>query len=192
MRNIKRQRWALLALVIFGTAMPATAETSIFELSVTNESSADLTFILHDGKSKHTNLTYNKKVVSSHKIKAGTSDTVGIKPTGKKCTTNCGACNPSIGKVYAYYKDSKGELVRNNYYKATLEFFEYCGVSGSKPITTYTTNWTFDHGGGKGTNFYDHDQSSSHNSYTSSSPAKGLTFEASKVSGHATITYSDP
>ena len=175
--------------VLFGTAS-AFSEASTFELRITNNSSSDLTFQLHDGQSKHAKLTYENSVISSHTIVAGASGTVGIKADGNKCSPNCGGCNATVGKVYAYY-DDKGSETRNNYYEATLEFFEYCGVSGDKPITTYTSNWTFDHGGGKGTNKYAHDQSSSHNSYTSSSASKGLTVDKKYVSGHATITYSD-
>ena len=189
----QKTSWRLAPVILAASlAVPTVAaETSIFELRITNNSSSDLTFRLQDGHSKHTHLTYNKKTVDEHTIKAGMSDTVGIKPTGDKCSPNCGACNPAYGKVYAYYKDSKGNEQRNNYYKATVEFFEYCGVSGSKPVTSYTSNWTFDHGGGQGTNHIKHDQSSSHNNYTKSSPAQGLTLDASHIHGHATITYTD-
>lgn len=173
------------------TPLSAWASASVFELRIQNNSSENLTFKLHDGQSKHARLVYDGNTVSSHTIPAGASGTVGIKATGQKCSPNCGACNPTVGKVYAYYKDSKGDEQRNNYYEATLEFFEYCGVAGSKSITTYTSNWTFDHGGGKGTNEIKHSQSSSHNSYTSGDPATGLTVDAKYVSGHANITYSD-
>lgn len=183
-------RFLLSIGLLAALQMPAYAETSIFELRITNETTADLTFKLHDGKSKHANLTYNNQSVSKHTIKAGTSDTIGVKPTGKKCSTNCGACNPTVGKVYAYYDDANGDEQRNNYYEATYEFFEYCGVSANKPVTAYTSNWSFDHGGGKGSNYYTHSQSSSNTPYTSSDPAKGLTFDAKRVSGHATITYT--
>ncbi|MFN3211636.1 MAG: hypothetical protein ACE37M_00900 [Henriciella sp.] len=116
---------------------------------------------------------------------------VGVQATGAKCDPKCGVCTPTIGKVYAWYKDSSGEEVRNNYYKATVEFFEYCGVAGTKPITTYTSNWAFDHGGGKGTNHYKHIDKSTHNSYTKSDPAQGLTVDGNHISGHATIVYSE-
>lgn len=169
----------------------AHAEASIFELRITNNTDNDLTFRLHDGQSKHARLTYKSKSVSSHTIKSGTSDTIGVQPTGKKCSTNCGACTPTIGKVYAYYTDSKGNEQRSNYFEPSVEFFEYCGVAANKPITTYTSNWSFKHGTGKGTGAFKHDQSSSHNSYTSSSPAKGLTVDGKYISGHATITYSN-
>ncbi|MEL7545325.1 MAG: hypothetical protein AAGJ84_01645 [Pseudomonadota bacterium] len=191
MPQILSVSFVMAALSAWVSPLSAQAEASTFELRITNESSAALTFRLHDGQSKHTKLTYNDKSVSSHKIASGTSATVGIKATGDKCSPNCGACDPSIGKVYAYYKDEKGDEQRNNYYEATLEFFEYCGISATKPVTTYTSNWTFDHGGGKGTNKYSHTQKSSHNSYTSSDPAKGLTVDKKYVSGHATITYTD-
>ena len=169
----------------------AHAETSIYELRITNNSSSDLRFELQDGHSKNVDLTFNKSIVDSHTIKAGTSGTVGIKPDGDKCTPTCGAGNPAYGKVYAFYKDSKGVEQRNNYYKATVEFYEYCGVSGTKPVTSYTSNWRFDHGGGQGTNHINHNQSSSHNSYTKSEPSQGLTLDAKYIHGHATITYSD-
>lgn len=169
----------------------ASATASIFELRITNDTDTDLTFRLHDGQSKHARLTYNGSAVSSHTIKAGAYDIVGVQPTGEKCSPDCGACTPTIGKVYAYYNDSKGNEQRNNYYEPTVEFFQYCGISGDKPITTYTSNWSFDHGTGKGTGKFDHQQSSSHNSYTSGNAAKGLTVDGKYISGHATITYSD-
>ena len=174
------------------TPIVAEAESSIFELRITNNTKSDLTFRLHDGKSKHARLIYDGKSVSGHKIKAGEYGVVGVQPTGKKCSTNCGGCTPTIGKVYAYYTDGKGVEQRSNYYQASVEFFEYCGVSGGKPITTYTSNWTFDHGTGKGTGRFDHSQSATHHSYTSSNPAKGLTVDGKYISGHATITYSEP
>ena len=184
-------RAALTALLPALLCVPALAETSIFELRITNNTNADLTFRLHEGQSKHTKLTYAKKSTDTHTIKAGTSDTIGIQPTARKCAPNCGACNPAVGKVYAYYKDKNGDEQRNNYYEATYEFFEYCGASANKPVTAYTSNWTFDHGDGKGIEAYKHSQKSSHNAYTSSNPAKGLTFDAKRVSGHATITYTE-
>lgn len=177
-------------LFIGFTGSVAHAEASIFELRITNDTDTDLTFRLHDGKSKHAKLKYDGDTVSSHKIKAGTDGIVGIQPTGKKCAPNCGGCTPTIGKVYAYYEDDDGNEQRNNYYQAAVEFFEYCGVAGSKSITTYTSNWTFDHGTGKGTGKFSHDQKSSHNSYTKSDPAQGLTVDGKYISGHATITYS--
>jgi hypothetical protein len=173
------------------TGQMANAESSIFELRITNNTDTDLTFELHDGKSKHARLKYDGKTVNRQKIKAGEYGVVGIQPTGQKCAPTCGGCTPTIGKVYAYYKDDNGDQQRNNYYEASVEFFEYCGVSGDKPITTYTSNWTFDHGTGKGTGKFNHDQSSSHNSYTKSDPAQGLTLDGKYISGHATITYSD-
>ena len=116
---------------------------------------------------------------------------MGVKPDGDKCDPACGVCTPAYGKVYAYYTDDNGKEQRNNYYKATVEFFEYCGVAANKPITTYTSNWAFDHGGGKGTNHYKHTQSASNNNYTKSDPAQGLTLDAKYIKGHATITYSE-
>ncbi|MEL6826825.1 MAG: hypothetical protein AAFN91_11310 [Pseudomonadota bacterium] len=169
----------------------AHAEASIFELRVTNDTDTDLTFRLHDGQSKHARLTYNGSSVSSHTIKSGATDTVGVQATGKKCSPNCGACTPTTGKVYAYYIDSKGEEQRSNYYEPSIEFFEYCGISGDKPVTAYTSNWAFDHGTGKGTGAFKHSQSASHNSYTSGDPAKGLTVDGKYISGHATITYEN-
>jgi len=181
----------LSALMATLLCAPAFAETSIFELRVTNDTNTDLTFRLHEGQSKHANMTYNKKSTDTHTIKAGTSDTIGIQPTARKCAPNCGACNPAVGKVYAYYKDKNGDEQRNNYYEATYEFFEYCGASANKPVTAYTSNWSFNHGDGKGIEAYKHSQKSSHNAYTSSNPAKGLTFDAKRVSGHAIITYTE-
>ena len=169
----------------------AHAESSIFELRVTNNTDTDLTFKLHDGQSKHARLTYDGKKVSSHTVKAGSYGIVGVQPTGKKCAPNCGACTPTIGKVYAYYIDSHGDEQRNNYYEPRVEFSQYCGVAASKPLVTYTSNWKFDHGTGKGTGAFSHDQSSTHNSYTSTNPAKGLTVDGKYISGHATITYEN-
>ena len=169
----------------------ASAETTIFELRITNDTNSDLTFELRPGKSKHSRLTYNKKIVTKKTIKAGVSDTIGIRPTARKCAPYCGACNPAIGKVYAYYRDDSGKLVRSNYFQAKYEFFEYCGVAGDKPITTYTSNWSFDHGKGKGDGNFEHDQKAKTKGYTSKNPAQGLTFDAKKVSGHATITFRE-
>lgn len=169
----------------------ASAEASIFELRISNDTDTDLTFRLHDGQSKHARLTYDGKSVYSHTIKSGVSDTIGVQATGNKCSPNCGGCTPTIGKVYAYYTDSKGTEQRTNYYEPSIEFFEYCGISGDKPITTYTSNWSFDHGTGKGTGAFKHSQSSSHNSYTSGDPAKGLTVDGKYISGHATISYEN-
>jgi len=187
--RITRSAWLVLLVALF--CAPAFAETSIFELRITNDTNVDLTFRLHEGQSKHAKLTYNKKSISAHTIKASTSGTIGIQPTARKCAPNCGACNPTVGKVYAYYKDQNGEEQRNNYYEATYEFFEYCGAAANKPVTAYTSNWSFDHGDGKGVEVYKHSQKSSNNAYTSSNPAKGLTFDAKRVSGHATITYTE-
>ncbi|MEM9572287.1 MAG: hypothetical protein AAF996_12550 [Pseudomonadota bacterium] len=190
--SLNRMSWAVLsAISVIAPLGLAHAEASIFELRITNNTDSDLTFRLHDGQSKHARLTYNNKSVSSHTIKSGTSDTIGVQPAGKKCSPNCGACTPTIGKVYAYYTDSKGNEQRSNYYEPSVEFFEYCGVAGTKPITTYTSNWSFDHGTGKGTGVFNHQQSASHNSYTSSNPAQGLTVDGKYISGHATITYSE-
>ena len=187
-----KHRHALLGAAAALLMTPAAlAEASIFELRITNDSSEDLTFRLQDGHSKHAHLTYNKKQVSAHTIKAGTYDVVGVQPSGAKCDPKCGVCTPTYGKVYAWYTNDKGAQVRNNYYKATVEFFEYCGVAGSKPITTYTSNWKFDHGGGQGTNHLNHSQKASHNNYTKSDPAQGLTVDGKYISGHATITYSN-
>ncbi len=169
----------------------AQAEVSVFELRISNETNSDLTFRLHNGQSKHSYLTYNDREVDEHTIKAGTYDVVGIKPTGNKCTLVCNGCTGAIGKVYAYYTDNKGDEQRSNYYEAKYEFFEYCGVAGNKPLTTYTSNWNFDHGTGKGTGAFDHTQKSSNDAYTSSDPAKGITYDAKYVSGHANITYTE-
>jgi|GEM_PF-3384644 len=182
----------LVAAICYGLAAgAASAESSIFELRITNNTDTDLTFELHDGQSKHARLKYEGDTVNRQKVKAGEYGVVGIQPTGNKCAPTCGGCTPTIGKVYAYYKDKDGDQQRNNYYEASVEFFEYCGVSGDKPITTYTSNWTFDHGTGKGTGKFKHSQSSSHNSYTKSDPAQGLTLDGKYISGHATITYSE-
>lgn len=191
MTRLRMVRSALATLIAATLWLPALADTSIFELRITNDTNADLTFRWHDGQSKHANMTYNKKTVDAHTIKAGTSDTIGVKPTARKCGPNCGACRPATGKIYAYYKDKNGKEQRNNYYEATYEFFEYCGVAANKPITAYTSNWSFHHGDGKGDEFYKHSEKSSNKAYTSSNPAKGLTFDAKRVSGHANITYSE-
>lgn len=182
-----------MAVVTFG-AMPlaagsAHAEASIFELRISNETDTDLTFRMHEGQSKHARLTYNKKSVKSHTIKSGTSDIIGVQPTGKKCAPNCGGCTPTKGKVYASYIDANGKEQINNYHKPSVEFFEYCGSSGGKSLTTYTSNWSYDHG--KGTSAYPHPQKASTNSYTSSNPAKGLTLDGKYIKGHATITYKN-
>ena len=183
---------ALLGLSALGLSAPAAmAEASIFELRITNNTNSDLTFRLDEDHTKHARLTYNKKSVNSHTIKAGTYDIVGVQPTGAKCDPKCGFCTPTKTRVYAWYKDSSGKDVRNNYYKTSVEFSEYCGVAGSKPITTYTSNWAFDHHQGKGTNHFKHSQKSSHNNYTKSSPAQGLTVDGNHIHGHATITYSN-
>lgn len=190
-RMASAMSFGLCAAVALGLPGQALAKASTFELRITNDTSVDLTFKLHDGQSKHAELTYNGSEVSSHTVKAGSSGTVGIKSDGNKCSPDCGGCNATVGKVYAYYDDAKGQETRNNYYEARLEFFQYCGISGDKPVTTYTSNWTFDHGGGKGTNNYSHSQSSSHNSYTSGDAAKGLTVDQKYISGHATIVYTE-
>ena len=186
---------ALLSLYAGALAMIVTpavqAEASIFELRITNNTNSDLTFKLNDGHSKHVHLTYDEKHVSAHTIKAGEHGVVGIQPDGHKCSPNCGACSPSYGKVYAWYTNDSGKRVRNNYYKATVEFSEYCGVTGDKPVTAYTSNWSFDHGGGKGTKRFTYEQKSSHNSYTNYNPARGLTVDGKYISGHADITYSE-
>ncbi|MEL7540450.1 MAG: hypothetical protein AAGJ51_06070 [Pseudomonadota bacterium] len=182
---------AISCAAILGPVGMAYAEASIFELRITNKTDSDLTFRLHEGQSKHARLTYNKQSVNGHTIKSGQSDTIGVQATGQKCSPNCGGCTTTTGKVYAYYTDSNGDEQRSNYYEPSIEFFEYCGISGDKPITTYTSNWVFEHGTGKGTGKFKHDQSSSHNSYTSSSPAKGLTVDGKYISGHATITYTN-
>jgi hypothetical protein len=181
----------MAVLVATVLAPMAYGEASIFELRITNDTNSDLTFKLQDGHSKHVHLTYDKTRVTSHTIEAGTSGVVGVQPNGDKCDPGCGACSPSYGKVYAWYTNDSGNEVRNNYYRATVEFSEYCGVAGNKPITTYTSNWAFDHGGGQGTKHFHHEEKSSHNSYTTSNPAQGLTVDAKHISGHATITYSE-
>ena len=191
MIRLRKARFAFAALIATALWLPAFADTSIFELRITNNTNTDLTFRWHEGQSKHADMTYNKKSVDAHTIKAGTSDTIGVKPTARKCAPNCGACNPAVGKIYAYYKDKNGNEQRNNYYEATYEFFEYCGTAANKPVTAYTSNWSFDHGDGKGNEAYKHSQKSSNKAYTSSNPAKGLTFDAKRVSGHANITYSE-
>ena len=173
------------------TVSTAQAEISVFELRITNETNSDLTFRLHEGQSKRSYLSYNGREVNSHTIKSGEYDVIGITPTGHKCTIVCNGCTGAIGKVYAYYTDDKGEEQRSNYYEAKYEFFEYCGVAGNKPLTTYTSNWYFDHGTGKGTGKFKHTQKSSNQAYTSSDPAKGITYDAKYVSGHATITYKE-
>ena len=178
--------WIFAAAMIAPTASFAGATK--YELRITNDTSVDLKFWLHDGQSKNAKFMYNGNEVDEHIIKAGASETVSIKSDGDKCNVTCNGCNATVGKVYGSYKKD-GEWVRNNYYEATLEFFQYCGVSGNKNITTYTTNWTFDHGGGKGDNKYKHKQKDSHNSYTANDPANGLTVDGDKVSGHATIRY---
>ncbi len=185
---------SISALSVIAAIAPlnfAHSEASIYELRITNNTNSDLTFRLHDGQSKHARLTYNGNSVSSHTIKSGVADIVGVQATGSKCSPDCGACTPTIGKVYAYYTDSKGDEQRSNYYEPSIEFFEYCGISGDKPVTTYTSNWSFDHGTGKGTGVFNHSQKASHNSYTSSNPAQGLTVDGKYISGHATIIYSE-
>lgn len=181
----------IILLAVTAFTGEANAEASIFELRISNNTDTDLTFRLHDGQSKHARLTYHGKSVSNHTIKSGVSDTVGVQATGNKCSPNCGGCSPTIGKVYAYCIDSKGNEQRSNYYEPSIEFFEYCGISGDKPVTAYTSNWSFDHGTGKGTGVFRHSQNSSHNSYTSGDPAKGLTVDGKYISGHATITYEN-
>ena len=186
---VSRKIWPVLVpLALFATA-PAIAEMTVYELRITNDTGTDLTFQLHDGKSKKVHLTYEGEIVHRQKIKAGTSDTIGIRPYGDKCVTACGGCTAAIGKVYAYYKDAKGDQQRNNYYQVDYEFFEYCGVSGNKAITAYTSNWYFDHGTGKGTGKFSHHQKDSSKAYSSGNPAQGITFDAKYVSGHANITY---
>ena len=186
---LKTALLGLTALVL--TAPAAMAEASIFELRITNNTDTDLTFRLDEDRSKHARLTYNKKSVTSHTIKAGTYDIVGVQATGAKCDPKCGACTPTRGKVYAWYKDSSGKEIRNNYYKASVDFYEYCGVAGTKPVTTYSSNWSFEHHQGKGTNHYKHSQNSTHNNYTKSDPGQGLTVDGKHISGHANITYSN-
>lgn len=188
-----RMNFAFLTTAcLIGAAWPlsANAEASIFELQITNNTDRNLTFELKDDHSKHVDLTHNKNYVDRVVIKPGTSDIVGIKPDGNKCSPTCGTCSPSYGKVYAWYTDDKGNQQRNNYYRASVEFFEYCGVSAGKPLTTYTSNWNFEHHQGKGDNRFKHKDKSSHNNYTRSDPAQGLTVDAKKIQGHATIVYS--
>ena len=169
----------------------ASAEEYNFDMRITNNTNTDLTFQLQDGHSKHVHLTYDGSHIGAHTIKAGEYGVVGVQPDGHKCDPGCGACSPSYGKVYAWYTNDSGKRVRNNYYKATVEFSEYCGVAGDKPVTTYTSNWSFDHGGGKGTKRFTYEQKSSHNSYTKYNPARGLTVDGKYISGHAEITYSE-
>lgn len=169
----------------------AFAESSIFELRITNNTDRALTFRLHDGQSKHARLVHDGNKVSEYTIPAGSYDVVGVQATGSKCSPNCGGCSPTVGKVYAYYFDDKGDEQRNNYYEPSVEFFEYCGFAGTKSITTYTSNWAFDHGTGKGTGKFKHSQKASNNSYTKSDPAQGLTVDGKYISGHATISYNN-
>ena len=190
MKNSRITLCSAIAILACAIAPTASAEVSIFELRITNNTDRDLTFRLKDDHSKHVDLTHNKNYVDEVTIKQGTSDVVGIKPDGNKCAPTCGTCSPAYGKVYAWYRDDKGNEQRNNYYKASVEFFEYCGVSAGKPLTTYTSNWNFEHHQGKGTNRFKHKDKGSHNNYTKSDPAQGLTLDAKKIHGHATIVYS--
>lgn len=186
-----RPQLATICLVAASAFLPsAVAEVSIYELRITNNTDRDLTFRLKDDHSKHVELTRNKKIVPEVTIKPGTSDIVGIKPDGNKCAPSCGTCSPSVGRVYAWYKDDNGKEQRNNYYEASVEFFEYCGVTAGKPLTTYTSNWNLERHQGKGNNRFKHKDKSSHNNYTKSDPAQGLTLDAKKIHGHATIVYS--
>lgn len=186
-------RTSFIALgLMAGTALipAASAEVSIYELRVTNNTDRDLTFILKDDHSKHVDLTHNKNITDRVIVKPGASDIVGIKPDGNKCAPTCGVCTPAKGRVYAWYNNDKGELVRNNYYEASVEFFEYCGTTAGKPLTTYTSNWNMEKHQGQGNNRFKHKDKSSHNNYTKSDPAQGLTLDAKKIKGHTTIVYS--
>ncbi len=169
----------------------AHASTTEFELRITNDTGSDLKFWLHDGQSKHAKLMYNGNSVSSHTVKAGSYVVLSVKPTAKQCTVMCNGCTPTIGKVYASYTDSSGSEQRNNYLEPRLEWYEQCSISGSKNFSVYTTNWNFQHGGGKGDKHFSYKMKDSDTAYSSTNPAKGLTFEASKVSGHVDITYSE-
>lgn len=191
MTNRDRIQGPLLSVAASLLAPISAAETSTFELRITNDTQTDLIFRLNEEHSKNVDLTYNKKQVYQHTIKAGTSGTIGIQPDGDKCAPTCGTCTPAKGKVYAFYKDENGKEQRNNYYKASVEFFEYCGVAAGKPLTTYTSNWSFTHHQGQGTNHFKHTQNSSHNNYTKSDPAQGLTLDAKYIKGHANIVYSE-
>jgi len=171
-------------------ASTAHAKTTEYELRITNNTNTDLKFWLHDGQSKHARLLFDGDKVTEYTVKAGTSATLSVQPTGYKCAVACNGCTPTIGKVYASYVDSSGVEQRNNYLEPRLEWYEQCSASGGKNIAAYTTNWNYQHGGGKGDKHFSYKMSHSENHYTSSNPAKGLTLEASKVSGHATITYS--
>ncbi len=189
--RIARSTLTTFGFVALTTCLPtATAEISIFELRVTNNTDRDLTFILKDDHSKRVDLTHNKAIVDHVTIKPGTSDIVGIKPDGHKCAPTCGVCTPAKGRVYAWYTDDKGNQQRNNYYEASVEFFEYCGVTAGKPLTTYTSNWNLEKHQGQGNNRFKHKDKSSHNNYTRSDPAQGLTMDAKKIHGQATIVYS--
>ncbi len=182
---------AAIGLAAFMVLSPcASAEISIYELRITNNTDRDLTFILKDDHSKRVDLTRNKAIVDHVTIKPGTSDIVGIKPDGHKCAPTCGVCTPAKGRVYAWYKNDKGDDVRNNYYEASVEFFEYCGTTAGKPLTTYTSNWHMEKHQGQGNNRFKHKDKSSHNNYTKSDPAQGLTMDAKKIKGHTTIVYS--
>lgn len=182
--------FAATCLAGLGTLQIVSAEISIFELRITNNTDRDLTFKLKADHSKKVDLTYDKKYVPKYTIKAGTYKIIGIKPDGDKCAPTCGVCSPAYGKVYAYCKDDDGKEQRNDYHKASVEFFEYCGVAAGKPLTTYTSNWAFQHHKGKGTGRFKHTVKSSHNNYTKSDPARGLTMDAKKIKGQATIVYS--
>ena len=190
MTYARSMRLAATCLTGLFLSQTASAEISIFELRITNNTDRDLTFRLKKDHSKKVDLTFNKKYVPEYTIKSGKSETIGFKPDGDKCAPSCGVCTPSYGKVYAYYRDDSGKELRNDYHKATVEFFEYCGVAAGKPLTTYTSNWSFQHHKGKGTGRFKHKVKSSHNNYTKSDPAQGLTMDAKKIRGQATIVYS--
>ena len=190
MRKFSAHCLAMSFIALLALLPTASAETSIFELRVTNNTDRDLTFILKDDHSKHVDLTHKKAITDRVIIKPGTSDIVGIKPDGHKCAPTCGVCSPAKGRVYAWYYNDKGEQVRNNYYEASVEFFEYCGTTAGKPLTTYTSNWNLEKHQGQGNNRFKHKDKSSHNNYTRSDPAQGLTMDAKKIHGHATIVYS--
>jgi len=181
---------AIAAPAAMMMASTVHAKTTEYELRITNNSNTDLKFWLHDGQSKHARLLFDGDKVTEYTVKAGTSATLSVQPTGYKCAVACNGCTPTIGKVYASYVDSNGVEQRNNYLEPRLEWYEQCSASGGKNIAAYTTNWNYQHGGGKGDKHVKYDMSHSENHYTSSNPAKGLTLDASRVSGHAKITYS--
>ncbi len=187
-------RAAIAAVVPAALAMvpqAAHAKATEYELRITNDTDSDLKFWLHDGQSKHAKLMYNGKSVSSHTVKAGTYAVISVMPTLKSCDLLCNGCTPTIGKVYASYTDEDGEEQRNNYYEPRLEWYQQCSASGNKNFSAYTTNWNFQHGGGKGDKHFAYKIKDTDTAYTSKNSAQGLTFDGAHVSGHAKVTYTN-